>query len=314
MMKAAAVLWVFFSTSFSYAYNFHLPNVGSETAKIQVGKDGLIYAAVANQLMRLDPQLTLVQNITLSSPVVRISLANGGEDLVTCKADLSCVVYDASDLLSAPQPTDVTLASESDVTLFSSGTYFYTGSMNNYSRIIRLSRGDISGQRSYASNTKNYSIVTSSFQNRKFLYGFAVENCSYFVVKDKVIEFGLTSYLIRVIRTCQNSSCCPGGTACYFTALYEEFLECGELTPDFNVCSVSLVEDYGSTSGYSILLSLCSENSLQDTNLVCSVSLHDIDSNMNKAYDNCISGDAVCASTSWSAETSCSAMNVRSNS
>ena len=86
---------------------------------------------------------------------------------------------------------------------------------------------------------------------------------------------------------------CPEGMGtCPFTALYEEDLGCGTTLALANIdgiCGISVVEDFADSAGVTLLVTRCREESI-NRNLVCAISLEDVDRTMESRFNECIAG------------------------
>lgn len=308
MLVTLCVIWI--SPILTHQQQFDLPgNSLFSYQDLQVDGEGRAFVAAGNQLLRLSSSLVMEQNVILSSRAVKISLSPGGEKLLVCTADISCVMYNAGDLSAQPLVTDVTLASAGNMALFSSGSSFFTGSSE---RTISLSRIYNTSRTAYSEHSKNYTITSYDFQ-RKFVFGFYSGNYSYFIVLDSGLDGS-----IRIMRSCHDPSCCSDGDgSCSFTALYEEVLFCGNefnsfIEADDGICGVSVVEDFGGKNGASVFLSRCHHAAQSGRNMVCSISVADIDAMMDGTYALCSSGLQYSSGTAWGAEKECPKRTVRS--
>ena len=267
---------------------------------LQVDSEGRTFVAAGNQLLRLSSDLVVEQNVSLAYRAVNISISPEGERLMVCKADLSCVVYNTSDLTVETIGTGIALLSADSVAIISIEGSFYVGSYvlgmgSSLRGIIRLSQyiyGD--GSNSVIRQT-DYVVGTSSF-TRNFLSGFESGGFVYFIVYDPNID----EQAFRVMRVCHATGCPGNNTSCGFTAFYEEDIKCGGTTSRFGdgACGVSVVEDFGGTSGTSMILSRCRQDSTF-SNMVCSFNLSSVDSNMDMRLDGCKNETIFDVEVSW---------------
>lgn len=312
-MKLAVVIACVICTSplLTYQQQFNLPEPSPASYPVlQVDREGRAFVATGNQLFRLSKNLLPEQNITLLSRAVKISLSPGGEKLVVCTADLSCVVYATSDLSTPPQVTNVTLVSDDHIALFTSGTSFYTGSANATEGTIRLSHGYVTNMNMYSEHTKDYAITVANFK-RNFTFGFSSGNYSYFIALDNDNIGGKT---IRILRAGHDPSCCSSETgSCSFTALYEDTVPCSKgsiyFLDDEYFCDVSLIEDFGRMNGPSIVLSKC-RGGVQS---VCFFSIANIDKILDSFYNKCSRKERFqhAVEQIWKEITHCDMRNVR---
>ena len=267
----------------------------SRPPTLQVDGEGRAFVAAGRQLLRLNSELVPEQNITLSAGAVNISLSSGGERLVVCLEDSSCAVYNASDL---SEPSLVQASALTDtvngVALFTAGDSFYVGSHELLdpnavpSGIIRLSQvGGLEGANFVRS--MNYDTFLGSFQ-RDFFAGFISGTNAYYIAYD---PNPTNTRGIKVMRVCHVTGC-PGGSAtCGISALYEELLVCGGVSfgaVGDGVCGVSVVEDFAGTTGTGIVISRCRQG-FQVSNVVCYVSVAEVDRIMDTRYDSCSMGN-----------------------
>ena len=257
----------------------------SETPGLQVDSQGRTFVAAGNQLYRLNRELVLQQTVNLSSPAVDISLSSGGEWLVVCTR-ISCTVYNTSDLNSVIN-TSIELGVRDRVAVFTAGDTYYVGnvtpppsSSNNLGEILLRQYGS---ERNDYLRSREYQTTETGF-NRLVFGGFSSGEYSYFVVLDRSIPSAL-----RVMRVCHVTNCTG---SCSFNALYEENFVCGNIVSsndDDRICGVSLVEDFGGSSGASIVSLRCRGNS-RSGNQVCAIKVADIDSIMERRYNECRAG------------------------
>ncbi len=314
MMNGKAILLVLlFSSSLALSFSFlTYPSI----SQVQLKADGSVYAIQGRQLIMLNTQFSLVQNVSLSSAPLKMTLVNEEQSLAICMVDGTCAFYNTSDLSAPWQASNLSLASKASFALFSSGNDVHLGVSSNSSRFT-LSREDATKQHQYNPSNQVYSSVNPMFLERKFLFGFSEGDCSYYLVYDKE-DYGTSfatplAYTMRVMRACHNSSCCSVGSGCSFTSLSEDFVKCGALESSNlkNVCGVSAIRDYGGRSGLSIVISVCNEESLEKTDTVCLISVDDIDHNMDQAYDLCVTQQSTCVQTIWSQVENCNTLMVK---
>jgi hypothetical protein len=258
---------------------------------------GRAFVAAGRQLLRLNRVLVPEQNITLSSGAVDISLSSGGESLVVCFENRSCAVYNTSDLSAGPTLVRDSVLTDvvNRVALFTAGDSFYVGMfdptdagtpgvIDGFST-IRLSQvGGLEGANNFI-RSMDYEVIEDGF-NRDFFVGLISGNNAYYITIDTLGEPGL-----KVTRLCHETGC-PGGTdTCAVTALYEERIVCGgsvDATRD-GICGVSVVEDFAGTTGTSILMSRCRQDS-RASNVICLLPVADIDTVMDERYSSCSMG------------------------
>ena len=312
MKYVLVILVVFWSTPLhTNQQQFDLPmDPLSSYPGVQVDREGRVFVAAGNQLLKLNSDLVLEQNVSLVSRAINISISPEGDRLIVCKADLSCLVYNTGDLSVHLQFINATLASAGNIAVFIAGSSFYMGSSSD--QTIRLGRVFNTSINSHSEHIKDYTINFAEFQ-RKFIFGFSSGKYSYFVVLDSGYDAS-----IRVMRTSHNSSCCASGSAsCSFTALSEDRIFCGTEFNNFieegdSICGVSVVDDFGGKKGAYIVLSRCHHGASSGRNLVCSVSVTDIDYSMDESYDMCFTGQLFSSGTAWAQSLECGQRTVRS--
>ena len=272
--------------------NFTVPGESSRPPALQVDGEGRAFVAAGNQLMRLNSDLGIEQNVTLSSDAVNISLSSGGEWLVVCSADLSCAVHSANDLSTVSSTSGSALAAANRVALFTAGDSFYVGS---HDPTPSISGGTLRLQQVYGLSGSGFTRFTDyvasigNFQ-RDFFSGFLSGTNSYYVVSDHQPS---SRRDVRIMRVCHVTSCPSGASTCGVTAVYEEIIPCGGTlsdSADDGVCGVSLVEDFAGTSGPSLVMARCRQDQSTSSNLICVVPISEVDSLMDERYDDCSSG------------------------
>jgi hypothetical protein len=292
----------------------------SRPPALQVDGKGRAFVAAGSQLLRLNRELVPEQNITLHSGVVDISLTSGGESLVVCLENSSCAVYNTSDLSAGPTLVRDTVLTDvvniSEVALFTAGGSFYVGMFNPTDpgaagvidgfSTIRLSQvGGLEGANNFI-RSMDYAVLEVDF-NRDFYAGFMSGNNAYYITIDTREQFGM-----KVTRLCHVTGC-PGGTnSCAVTALYEERIVCGGSIHALRdgICGVSVVEDFAGTTGASILVSRCRQDS-RVSNMICLLPVADIDRVMDDRYSSCSMGMGI-AGLGWNRNPPCVQSDVSS--
>ena len=113
-------------------------------------------------------------------------------------------------------------------------------------------------------------------------------NAYYFVADGEPTAVrGLRVYMLR---TCDSSSCT--GTPCTFEALYELRIDCGGGTfPQGSViCGLSVLDSFAGFSETTVVSARCNAGT-SGCNHICSFRLADIDSKMNRKYNECGGGN-----------------------
>ena len=260
---------------------FELP-FSSRSPGLQVDAiAGKVYTSAGNQLYRLNSNLQQEEAKNLASESLNISLSSNGRWLVVCLTDLSCEVYNATNLSAQPVfRRENAIRSTENVALFAANDSFYVGSIsveaqrNIEEKLISLAQYVFDGSQSETENTGTYNIYRSDFE-RHFYNGFVRGSNSYYFASDN------KPFIVRrlkVMRVCHNSN---------FGALYELSLNCGGITPslDTRISSLSVVDDFAGMTGPTVLLSNSRPGSSR--NFVCLFSLEAIDSMMQSKFDSC---------------------------
>ena len=258
---------------------FSLPNRPSD---MKVDGGGRVFLAAGSQLFRLDSALALQENVTLGSSVVRVALSSDERRVVMCLGDLSCAVYNASDLAAGEQSTRPgASASSGELALFTAEeNRYYVGNF----RVIREGQAPTIllghygfGDRNFT-RTSDYQASRSGFQ-RTFFNGFVSGGNAYYLMTDGDPR---DVRGLRVLRTCDSSS---------FEALYELRIDCGSGTfPQGSlICGFSVLDSFAGSSDTTVVLARCNADA-SGRNRVCSFLLTDIDNRMNTYYTQCAGG------------------------
>ena len=255
---------------------------------VKVDGDGRVFLAAGNQLLRLDSTLTLQENVTLGSSVLRVALSSDERRVVVCLSDLSCAVYNASDFGAGEQLRRTGASVSSDVVaLFTAEeNSFYVGSVTSgASPSMNLGQYGFGGWNfERLSPNGGYTIRRTGFM-RTFFGGFVSGiNVYYFMADGNPREVrGL-----RVLRACNISTC---STPCTFDALYELRIDCGSGTHPQNsvICGLSVLDSFAGSSDTTVVLARCNVGG-SVRNRVCSYRLADIDLEMDRKYTECAGG------------------------
>ncbi len=185
---------------------------------------------------------------------------------MVCLEDLSCSVYNASNLSAGPIRSVSNAIASADpdfgAAIFTSGDTFYTGastgagtiSMQHRMVLQQFGEGfNRSFDNNPSSGTRNeldLVFVVSDF-SRQFYGGFVSGDFIYYVVSD--YRPSTIDRAIRLLRIC-NMPDCGGPSTCGVTALYELGINCGlqGITEDTCLCAVSLAEDFSGISDHTI--------------------------------------------------------------
>ena len=277
---AFLLIWLFIKLCTSQP-SFSLP---ASPSSVAVSSDsGEVFVAAGAQLLRLDGQLRLLENVTVSGELLRITLSPGGDRLVGCLGGSSrtCLVFNSSSLASGAIATvsGDQHVTENGIAVIAVNHSFYLGSEGTLSpgRIrIQLS------QYTYTSETvrtREYNVDVDRTFNRLFYGGFARNGYVYYFVADQA----LAKKGIRVLRVCD---CAPAScSSSSFEALYELTLRCrSRSSTTTDVCGVTLLETFADQDEPLVVVTQCEVGT---RNRACGYLLSDIDSNMNLVYEQC---------------------------
>ena len=287
-------LFLLQGAAYSQSPSFDFSITDDNLPGLQVDSTGRTFLAADNYLYRLNAQLIQEERVDLGANVINRGLALSSTGmLVVCLEDLSCSVYNASNLSAGPIRS-VSNAIAGDfyfgAALFMSGDAFYTGAMTDEGQRMVLQQFGEGFNRSSNNNnpsdTRNELVFgISSFTRQFYAYGgFVSGGFSYYVVVDSEPA---DTRAIRLLRVC-NLFNCGGRSTCGVTALYELGINCSfqSITEDTHVCAVSLVEDFSGISGPTAVVTICSVNTM--TNSICLVNITAVNEAMDAKYDSCI--------------------------
>ncbi len=274
------------SQSFSFQDSAKIPG-------LQVDSTGRTFLAADIYLYRLNAQLMQEERVDLGECVIDQGLALSSTGmLVVCLEDLSCSVYNASNL-SAGSIRSVSNAIvgyfNSGAAMFMSGDTFYTGGLTGVSvgeRVVlqQFGEGFNRSSNNNPSGSRNELVFgVSDFRRRFYAFGgFVSSGFAYYVVVD---YRPATAQAIRLLRVCSMPDC-GGPSTCGVTALYELGINCGvqTITEETFLCGVSLVEDFSGISGPTAVITICSDI----TNSICVVNITAVNEAMDAKYDSCI--------------------------
>ena len=270
------------SQYFSYDYAETYPDPG-----LQVDSTGRTFLAADNYLYRLNAQLIQEERVDLGDTVIDegLSLSSTGM-LVVCLNDLSCSVYNASNLIAGPIRSVSNAIGSLEVAIIASRDTFYTGEYKlNYGMVLKqFGEGfNRSSDNNPSGELNEFVIEVINFSRDFYAYGgFVSGGFAYYVVVD---SDPISARAIRLLRIC-NMPGCGGPSTCGVTALYELGINCGFYTinGETHVCAVSLVEDFSGISGPTAVINLCHGG----TNSICVVNITAVNEAMDAKYDSCI--------------------------
>ena len=305
---------VLLSVDALYCQLFDFP-VSTNATGLQVDSTGRAFLAAGNNLYRLSAQLTPEETVDLGATVITRGLAlSSTGTVVVCLVDLSCSVYNGSNLSAGPirTLTNAIVSADPDfgAAIITSGASFYTGASTGAGERMVLQQFGEGFHRSSDNNpsgTHDLVFGVNGFA-RQFYGGFVSGNFTYYVVSDYQPN---TARAIRLLRVC-NMPDCGGPSTCGVTALYEFGFDCGgqSIGAVTRVCGVSLVEDFSRISGPTAVISICTPG-FTIRNSVCVVDLTAVNVALDAKYDSCIVSRTVIQEDTdlvWSFSESCNTL------
>ena len=257
-------------------------SLSASPSDMKVDGGGRVFLAAGNQLLRLDSNLTLQENVTLGSSVLRVALSSDERRVVMCLSDLSCAVYNASDFGAGEQlrRTEVSVSSDVVALFTARENSFYVGGFVGGSSTSMNLRQYGFGDRDFI-RSRDYSITRTGFM-RTFFDGFVNGTSAYYFMADgapDIVE-GL-----RVLRACHVSSC---SSQCNFDALYEVRVDCGGggFPPTTEICGLSLLDTFAGFPSTTVVVARCNPGN-GGRNRICSFALADINNRMDTYYTQC---------------------------
>ena len=261
--------------------SFSLP---ASPSSVAVSSDsGEVFVAAGAQLLRLDGQLRLLENVTVSGELLRIALSPGGGRLVGCLGGSSrtCLVFNSSSLASGAIATvsGAQYLTENGVAVIAVDHSFYLGreGEGGEGSEIQLSQYQYTGG---DVRTRDYNVDVTGDFDRLFYGGFARNGYVYYFVADQA----QSGNGIRVLRVCDcESGSCSSSS---FEALYELTLQCSSgSSSTTEVCGVTLLETFADRDEPVVVVTQCEV--VGTRNRVCGYNLTEIDSNMDTVYEQC---------------------------
>ena len=264
---------------------YGLPSSLSRPPSLQVDGSGLVFVGAGDQLIRLDSNLVPKENLTLASGqvVVNISLSSNGSRLVVCLTDLSCAVYNATDISTGPVFSRAgALVSLQEIALFATEDSFYVGSIpEDVCSNFFLGQYGFNGSEL---RRREYDTSRGLFQ-RIFYSGFVWGSNAYYIGLD-INPSNVRA--LRVMRVCDGTP--------QFSVLYEMQLRCDASQNTFGsvigfdsmdrICGLSVMESFSTLNEPTVVVTRCRDG---NANHVCVYTLAQIDSEMDRIYDKCSS-------------------------
>ena len=293
MLVALFTLFLLQGAAYSQSPSFDFFITADYLPGLQVDSTGRTFLAADNYLYRLNAQLIQEERVDLGSYVIDQGLALSSTGmLVVCLEDLSCSVYNASNLSAGPIRS-VSNAIGGDigvgVAIITSGDSFYTGAITDIGQRMVLQQFGEEFSRSSENNPsdmRNELVFEISTFGRNFYAfgGFLSSGFAYYVVVDYQPA---NARAIRLLRVC-NMPDCGGPSTCGVTGLYELGINCGlqGITEDTCLCAVSLMEDFSGISGPTAVVTICTPGF--NRNSICVVNITAVNEAMDAKYDSCI--------------------------
>ena len=264
--------------------SFSLPASPSSVAVSSYS--GEVFVAAGAQLLRLDGQLRVLENVTVSGELLRIALSPDGGRLVGCLGGSSrtCLVFNSSSLASGGIATvsEAQYLTENGVAVIAVDHSFYLGSQGEVGAGSGIQLSQYQYTTEVPVRAREYLVDAAGF-DRMFYGGFARNGYVYYFVADQALS---SAAGIRVLRVCD---CEPGScSSSSFEALYELTLQCGSggSSSTTEVCGVTLLETFADRNEPVVVVTQC-EVDVGTCNRVCGYLLSDIDSRMNTSYEQC---------------------------
>ncbi len=288
MLIVFLALFVLQGAVHSQSFSFDFVDDSDNLPGLQVDSTGRTFLAADNYLYRLNAQLVQEERVDLGATVIHQGLALSSTGmLVVCLEDLSCSVYNASNLSTGPirNVSDAIVDLNYGAAIIASGDTFYTGSRaENGMALQQFGEGFSRSSDNNPLGMRNELVFgVSNFERQFYAYGgFVSGEFAYYVV----VDFEpVSARAIRLLRVC-NMPDCGGPSTCGVTALYELGFDCGfrRITGFTHVCAVSLVEDFSGISGPTAVINIC----YGGTNSICVVNITAVDEVMDAKYDSCI--------------------------
>ncbi len=290
MLVALFALFLLQGAAYSQSFSIASTNVPG----LQVDSIGRTFLAADNYLYRLNAQLIQEARVDLGSSIINRGLALSSTGiLVVCLEDLSCSVYNASNISTGPirNVSNAIASADPDfgAAIFTSGDTFYTGATTGAGERMVLQQFGEGFNRSSDNNppgTRNELVFRVSDFARQFYSGFVSGGFAYYAVAD--YQPNTVGRSIKLLRVC-NMPDCGGPSTCGVTALYElGITDCAfqAISGATRVCGVSLVDDFSAISGPTAVITICTPGF--NRNSICLVDVTIVNEAMDTKYDSCI--------------------------
>ena len=248
-----------------------------------------VFVAGTNIIYKLSANLSQLMNVTVSDDtavsVRGLSLSNGGQYIVACLNNRSCIGYNVIDFSRTMSDVSfnpgTTIPSGDDpVAMFPGAAegIVYTGivfeeQQRQYD--MHLGRYRLSGLSIMANITRIYNLGRTFAESttRIFKAGFVIDNFAYYIVEDGGSR-------IRILRVCNES------TDATFQALFETQLLCGSSA---SFAGVEIVESFRNLTN-TLVLTVRSSTGVR-SGRVCTYSINDINTAMDNGLAACTAGE-----------------------
>ncbi len=285
-----ALLILLQGAAHSQPFSFDFIADSNNLPELQVDSTGRSFLAAGNYLYRLDAQLVQEERVDIGTNVITRGLALSSTGMVVvCLEDLSCSVYNASNLSAGPIRSVSNAITSADpdfgTAIFTSGDTFYTGTGGTKRMVLQqFGEGFSRSSDNNPSGSLNELVFETNNFERKFYSfgGFVSGGFAYYVVVDTQPA---DARAVRLLRVC-NMPDCGGPSNCGVTALYELGFDCGfqDVNENASLCAVSYMEDFAGISGPTAVLCLGSDDFLCHV----IVNLTAVNEAMDTKYDSCI--------------------------
>ena len=258
-----------------------------ETIDDLVLSSDYLYVADGNTLHLLHSNLTHLCSLAMGNTTIsKIAVSTDETFVIVCLLDGTCKSYQIESLLetnssiilsvsavkaTAPTVKRIALAVTSNSSFYV-GNQGYT--MEASKRAIVLRQFKYNGSTTFQLRTTEALITNTNFISRDFYDAFKNGYFIYYVAVDTIGN----KTRLTVMRICDNKEE-------HLSALIEVELGCGTTTSVFHVTHSSLVRDPDHPSNFMLVIA----TSNKSVSRVCSYQLTDIDMELQRTYNECIS-------------------------
>lgn len=239
-------------------------------------EDDSIVVSTGHKLYLLNLDFSLISSIDTrdAQGIRRISVSYNSTDFILACKEAYCTYYDVNwldeDFYTLPKQVG---SGANNVPLSVDPTGFYLANVFTHPSVSTMSITQIDD---HAIDQRSYDEAVRNIYNRQFLHSFQLGEYVYFIVKDNGTE---SQNNVRIMRLCHDLD------MTVFDAAYEAVLECSPVSPTSKVeVSHNLLDEFGNAV---ITFAVTTDHK---TN-VCLFLLSDIDSEMDRSYSICSSGN-----------------------